>query len=92
MEVSPETLSRWENDKAPMSPSIEKLLRVFVGVRLSQKAPAIEFDSADVIKMNLRAVRPEYDVIVGLELVKFKSVQDKPAEWNFEKQKKSASG
>jgi transcriptional regulator with XRE-family HTH domain len=57
LEVSQETLSRWENDKAPIGPANEKLLRIVVGLTLAEKAPGIFFDPEQVTSMKIRSVR-----------------------------------
>ncbi len=57
LEVTPETVSRWENGKIPIGPGSEKLLRLAVGVRLSEKAPGIVFKVEEVIEMRIHSVR-----------------------------------
>lgn len=81
--VSAETLSRWENDKAPMNPLAERLLRLFVGTELRSKAPAIEFDAHSVLQMQLVAIRRPCPPMV-FEIVKYKVRPEDPAEQHFE--------
>ena len=80
--VSPETYSRWENDKAPMKPSVERLFRLFVGTELSDKAPAIEFNTHAVLQMKLVPLRRQEPMV--LELIKYKVRPETPAEQHFE--------
>jgi transcriptional regulator with XRE-family HTH domain len=77
--VVAETFSRWENDHAPMSPAIEKMLRIRVGVELAAQAPAIDFRADEVINMHIEAVRgdPE-DVLMAFELIRFKNAVNQP--------------
>ncbi len=42
--VAPESLSRWENDKQPMSATAEKALRLMVVAVLCSQAPALGID------------------------------------------------
>lgn len=70
--VTPETLSRWENDKAPISPSAEKLLRFVVGAELSDKAPAIFFDPKALTQMKVKAICGKTRHMLTFERVKLK--------------------
>lgn len=58
LEVTVEHLSRWENDKAPITASYEKMLRLLVGTLLRNKAPAISFTAQEIADMKIRSVRP----------------------------------
>lgn len=53
--VTPETFSRWENDKLVISPTTEKLLRIVVGFMLKDKAPAMEFDVQTITDLQINA-------------------------------------
>jgi DNA-binding transcriptional regulator YiaG len=55
LEVTPETFSRYENDKMVMSPTTEKLLRIIVGLMLEDKAPAMDFDVQKVADMRVQS-------------------------------------
>jgi putative zinc finger/helix-turn-helix YgiT family protein len=55
LEVTPESVSRWENGKAVIGPSNEKLLRINVGLRLSERAPGVNFDQNEVANMKIQA-------------------------------------
>src|SRR5689334_2170966 len=51
--VTQETMSRWENNHDPISPTVEKLLRLIIGGLLSKKAPAIDFDVKTIADMKI---------------------------------------
>lgn len=72
--ASSETISRWENDKMPMSPTTEKLLRILTGIALKARAPAISFESQEIIDMKINAVRDPQaeEIVIGLELIRIK--------------------
>ncbi len=55
LEVTPETFSRWENDKLPISPTTEKLLRIVVGLMLQTKAPAMDFDVQKLADLSVQS-------------------------------------
>ena len=55
LEVTPETVSRWENGKAPIGPSNEKLLRMNVGLGLASRAPGVNFDQNQIAEMKIQA-------------------------------------
>ena len=77
--VAAETFSRWENDKAPMSPAIEKMLRIRTGLELGALAPAVDFRAEEVINMEIEPVLgvPK-ELILEFELVRFKNAVNKP--------------
>ena len=56
LQVTPETVSRWENGKAPVGPSNEKLLRIHVGLTLADSAPGVPFDQNEIIRLRIMAV------------------------------------
>lgn len=88
--VTPETVSRWENDKAPMSAVMERVLRILVVSSLKEKAPAIDLDSKDLIDMKIKAIRPEKVSRMDLALVFFKEDQNKTTEEYSEPPRKAA--
>lgn len=57
LEVRGETVSRWENQKEPIGPTSEKLLRLMVAEFLAEKAPALEVDEKRIASMRIRTVR-----------------------------------
>lgn len=58
LEVTVEHLSRWENDKAPITPSYEKMLRLLAGTLLKNKAPLIPFEAQEIADMKIRCRNP----------------------------------
>jgi transcriptional regulator with XRE-family HTH domain len=77
--VSAETFSRWENDKAPISPATEKMLRIRAGLELSEMAPAIDFRAEEIISMDIEAALGEpAEIVLEFELVRFKNAANKP--------------
>jgi transcriptional regulator with XRE-family HTH domain len=61
---SEETISRWENNKLPISARDEKMLRLLAGRMLSERAKAIGFDEAVIFNMKIPAcsAKPAPDV------------------------------
>jgi len=59
--VTPETMSRWENNRDPITATSEKLLRFIVAGMLRDKAPFIEFDMKDIAEMRLVPVYPDQE-------------------------------
>ncbi len=53
LEVTVETVSRWENEKLPIGATSEKLLRMVVGIVLEESAPGVVFDRKHVLKMRI---------------------------------------
>jgi len=91
LEVVPETFSRWENGHAAINPSSEKLLRINVGIKLAQLAPAIVFNVADIVEMDIKAaLKDKAEIVLDLQLVTFKNTaQDEPRE-EYTPEKKAA--
>lgn len=54
--VRRETLSRWENQKEPIGPASEKLLRMLALYRFGKDAPGVERDEEQALRMKIRAV------------------------------------
>jgi len=54
--VTPETMSRWENNRDPITPAMEKLIRLMVIARLGEKVPAMDFDPKEVADMRILSV------------------------------------
>ncbi len=65
-----ETVSRWENDKEPVGPTSEKLLRILVGLALNAQAHLIPFDTAAIVDMDLAARPSGQPVEIRLKLVR----------------------
>jgi len=57
LEVSQETVSRWENDKAPMGPANEKLLRLMTAYTMNEKAPGVPWSAEEIGRMKVLPVR-----------------------------------
>lgn len=89
LNVTPETFSRWENDKAPISPGAEKMLRLSVCIRLGSSAPAIDFKPGEILDMSIKAIRTE-EVWMALELVRFKATDCGSTDAYTESQRKVA--
>jgi DNA-binding transcriptional regulator YiaG len=53
---SEELVSRWEHEKAPISPRDEKMLRLLTGRLLSTRATAIGFDEKAIFSMKIAAL------------------------------------
>jgi DNA-binding transcriptional regulator YiaG len=57
LEVTTETISRWENEKQPIGPTSEKLLRVITVLKLQNKAPAMPRDVEAIANMTIQSAR-----------------------------------
>jgi DNA-binding transcriptional regulator YiaG len=51
LDVTPETFSRWENDREPIGTNPERLLRLRVYQTLRSKAPGVTAKSEDILNM-----------------------------------------
>lgn len=79
MEVTPETLSRWENDKLPMNPGNEKLFRAWVVAMLFEDAPAVDSDIRAIMNMEIMGFgRPGHPIEMCFELVRLKERNKTP--------------
>jgi DNA-binding transcriptional regulator YiaG len=82
--VTPETFSRWENDKLPISLTTEKLLRIVVGIMLKDKAPAMamEFDVEKIANLQINAAWNPNDRIeeMAFDLVRVRRPENKKSE------------
>jgi len=56
LKVTPETVSRWENEKMPVAEQAEIFLRLIVIALLQSKAEAVDPEMDAVAKMNVQAV------------------------------------
>ena len=90
LNVAPETVSRWENDKAPMAPVSEQLFRVQVFSALKAKAPAIDMEVDEIVNMKIKAIRAPEISRMTFALVLFKEVQKQPSEEYSEPRRKVA--
>ncbi len=57
LEVQSETVSRWENDKAPMGPANEKLLRLLTAHTLADRAPGVLHSADTIAQLKISAVQ-----------------------------------
>jgi len=55
LKVTPETLSRWENEKLPMSEQAEAFFRLIAIALLSDRAAAVDPEMDKVAKMDVQA-------------------------------------
>jgi transcriptional regulator with XRE-family HTH domain len=70
LNVTAETISRWENDKEPIGPNSELLLRAHVAIQLKERT-AIPFDLKQIIEMKIEsACMPKDKPIIQLILNK----------------------
>lgn len=72
IEVAPETLSRWENNKAPMSSLAERVLRLMVAIELGPKAIGIDIDLNIISNMPFKSVYDVDAIVFEFERVKVK--------------------
>lgn len=89
--VSGETISRWENDKEPITPSTEKLIRLTAGALLEDQAPAVTFDQKKIAEMKIKGVAPmDGYPPLGFNRVAFKAQRDKKSEPHWENHRLAA--
>lgn len=69
LDVTPETISRWENGHQPIGPASERLLRLMVLLELEDQTPGVDFEGKAVAEMRIEAVsrrrRPEIRLHYG---------------------------
>ncbi len=82
LEVSPETLSRWENAAEVISNAKEKNLRLRVALALATKAPAIEVNLEALMAMEITPVRPANWPVLCLEAVRVKGDLKKETQYD----------
>ena len=90
IDVTLETVSRWENDKKPVPPSSEKLIRYFVGSLLEDEAPAVFFDQVKVAEMKIKAIVSNEIPPMGFERVSLKVEKKKASEPHWDCAKEAA--
>jgi len=86
--VVPETISRWESadTPTPITPSNEKLLRLFVVKNLKGKAPGVLVDPDEILEMEIPALRkPDESVpLTCWRIFRRKSREHRPVEvWDI---------
>jgi DNA-binding transcriptional regulator YiaG len=77
---SEETISRWENNKAPISARDEKMLRLLAGRMLSERAKAIGFDETVIFSMKIPPVSAEPAPEVKMTFIRIRISHDTWAE------------
>jgi transcriptional regulator with XRE-family HTH domain len=83
LDLTPETISRWENDAQAIGDNFEKLLRHYVCAKLHTRAPAIDFDPEMIATLRVVPAGPVEDVQpLVFELVKLKRDGTKTREWD----------
>lgn len=57
LDVAPETISRWENDKQVIGDAQERLLRLQVVSKLAAKAPGVSVTLEDILGLKINPLR-----------------------------------
>jgi DNA-binding transcriptional regulator YiaG len=57
LDVTPETVSRWENGREPISTNAERVLRMRVYNTLKGKVPGVKCDLNSIVEMKYRVAR-----------------------------------
>jgi transcriptional regulator with XRE-family HTH domain len=86
LQVRPETMSNWENDKEPIGPQYEKVLRLLVGHALSEQTPGVDFDEEAVLKMRILHSAPPDDMMIFVQRVRVSVDHRKQEAWEPETQ------
>jgi transcriptional regulator with XRE-family HTH domain len=94
LKVSPETLSRWENEKLPISEQSEMLLRMIVIALLHDKAEAVDPEMEAVAKMNIQAAYDPAALAALMHFVRVSTLRDRKAdaEQHWKDERKVANG
>jgi putative zinc finger/helix-turn-helix YgiT family protein len=80
--VHVETISRWENDREPIGPSSEKLLRLMVLIELGDKALGVDYDERAVAAMRVEAVRRTRGFEARLQLAPMRVERKRQTVWS----------
>jgi len=67
LDVAAETLSRWENEKEPISTNPERVLRMRVFNALRGRAPGVKADLSTILGMKFRTVRLAGDATMAFK-------------------------
>lgn len=85
MELTPETVSRWENGGRGVGGASEKLLRHNICALLHKEAVAFDYDPADIARMRILAAPEEFEFpILELRRVMVKANGDSEEAWDRE--------
>jgi len=82
LDVSPETLSRWENDAEVIGNSSERSFRIRIAISLTPKAPAISLDMESLMTMEIMPIRPVNWSPLWLEGVRVKDDEKKETQYD----------
>ncbi|MEX2632128.1 MAG: helix-turn-helix domain-containing protein [Tistlia sp.] len=85
LEVSAETVSRWESEAQPMGGFSEKLLRHFVCGEMQERAPAIDFEPSMINHMRIMCIADVSEVppmVFERVTLKDRATRDKHREWD----------
>lgn len=92
LKVTPETLSRWENEKMPMTEQAEMFFRLIAIALLSDKAEAVDPEMDKVVKMSIQAAYDQAELAKWMHFVRvFKDRKDQ-AEELWKDNRKVANG
>lgn len=80
--VHVETVSRWENDREPIGPSSEKLLRLMVLIELGDKAFSVDYDERAIAAMHVEAVRRGRGFEARLQLAPMRVERKRQPVWS----------
>lgn len=88
LEVTEETISRWENDKQPIGGANEKIFRYLACKALAPSAPAIHWSIDAIMNMEIGARINNEHITLCFERTKFKTQPEEPAKaaWTEEAQ------
>ncbi|HUO04648.1 MAG TPA: helix-turn-helix domain-containing protein [Candidatus Binataceae bacterium] len=81
LEVRDETVSRWENEREPVGPTSEKLLRLIVAEFLAEKAPKLDVDEKRIASMRIRTARTTKAIEMRFRPVLMKIARRREPAW-----------
>lgn len=80
LKVTPETVSRWENEKLPISEQCEKFLRLIVIALLQDKAEAVDPEMDEVVRMDIQAAYDQDALAKMMHFVRVRQIKDRKAD------------
>jgi len=83
LDVTAETLSRWENGREPISTNAERLLRLRVLNTLRDRAPGVVVTAGDVLELKFLPVRLAHETALVFERVLVLSGSEIKEAWFF---------
>jgi transcriptional regulator with XRE-family HTH domain len=93
LKVTPETLSRWENEKMPMAEQAEVFFRLISIALLSDKAEAVDPEMEKVVKMEIKSAFDQEELSKWMHFVRvFRDRKDKEADELWKDNRKVANG